>query len=156
MKYFIINKLLLVVTLISFGCNNCKETNTKVFKDKLPLFNKVVTILEKSEKQNLTVENLKDNLTKNEIKTLDELSFKNIELVNGISVLTFKQAYKKGFLSKTFNENMKSCNVYLFYSRDWAKRKEVTKYPQYIECSYEEKELNNNWIYIFQKWNCAD
>ena len=143
--------------MILSNCKNECKQNEEIFLTKIDFLSEIINVIDSD---NLIQEWDKNDLEKivnlKTIKTLNNLNFKNIKRFKDVYVFSFKTKYDADFLDNTFKKNMKSCNVYLFYSINLKNREDIINYPQYSECRYERKELTKNWTYALQIWYCAD
>lgn len=159
MKNFADRTMFFVISLILIltSCKNeCKQSE-EIFLTKTDFFLEIISAIDSDNlRQEWNKKDLEKNVKLKTTKALNKLDFKNIKRFKDVYVFSFKTKHDTDFLDRIFNKNMKSCNVYLFYSINLKNREEVINYPQYSECRYERKELTQNWTYTFQMWYCAD
>ncbi|MFL0062132.1 hypothetical protein, partial [Tenacibaculum maritimum] len=99
-------------------------------------------------------EDLKENLSLKEYKRLTSLNFeKAIKFRNNI-ILSFKKKYQKNWLDKKLETNNKFCTIHLIFSNSKEDKQNILHLEQYSDCRLKVKEINNNWMYVLQIWDC--
>lgn len=87
---------------------------------------------------------------------MEVLNLDKINKINDDIVFTFKNPYEKDWIDKKVQQNLETCYVHIVYAKNKKTKNEILAYEQYAECKYEQKEINDNWTYVLQKWYCAD
>ncbi|WP_407268461.1 hypothetical protein [Tenacibaculum maritimum] len=128
-----------------------------MYINSLNLGNKLKNIIFNNYQENyieLEKEDLKENLSLKEYKRLTSLNFeKAIKFRNNI-ILSFKKKYQKNWLDKKLETNNKFCTIHLIFSNSKEDKQNILHLEQYSDCRLKVKEINNNWMYVLQIWDC--
>ncbi|CAA0250741.1 hypothetical protein TMP139_770004 [Tenacibaculum maritimum] len=138
------------------SCNhNCSDEN--MYINSLNLANKVKDIILKEHQQDyieLKEDKLKKNVTLDEYNKLISLGFEKMVKIENNIILSFKKKYQKNWLDKKLETNNKFCAIHLIFSNSKEDKQNILHLEQYSDCRLKVKEINNNWMYVLQIWDC--
>jgi len=157
---------LIFLCLITISCTNCEKYNSIDFENNLEIFEVIRKEVIKQEwlnhNQNIDLLFLKENIDSISFGVLKKMSFTNIQVFQEVMVFKFSYNSNDTYLDKKIDDKLKanttnkSCNHFLFYSKNDFVKNQIMNYPRYAECRYENRKINSNWSYSSQIWYCAD
>jgi hypothetical protein len=170
MNYFldkIVKTVKYCVFFILIGCNTCGKYDISNFKNNLDTFERVknvITTLNLLEKNNneLALKILKASILSKDYLVLKKIGLNNIQIFKEVIVFKFSYKSDDNYFEKKIDIKLrtkttnKTCNHFLFYSKDNYSKLEVMSYPRYAECRKNYEEINAFWTYSSQLWYCDD
>lgn len=155
------------VFFILIGCSTCDKYNSSNFKNNLDTFKRVknviitLNLLEKNNNE-LALKILKASILHKDYLVLKKLGLNNIQIFKEVIVFKFSYKSDDNYFEKKIDTKLetkttnKTCNHFLFYSKDNDSKLEVMSYPRYAECRKDYEEINDFWTYSSQLWYCDD
>ncbi len=164
MKNFLGKYLLISIILFFNSCNSYHKFESSDFKENLEIFENLVEKTNKYGwlKNNVDLFFLEKKISPIEFETLKKLNFKKIEQSEGVLLFIFSYKSNDNFLDKKINNELKTntinktCNHFLFYSKNETILNQVSNYENYSECRKRYKIFNKYWRYSEQLLDCED
>jgi hypothetical protein len=173
MNYFldkIVKTVKYFVFFILIGCNTCGKYNISNFKNNLDTFERVKNViitsnlLENNNNNNneIALKILKASILSKDYLVLKKIGLNNIQIFKEVIVFKFSYKSDDNYFEKKIDTKLetkttnKTCNHFLFYSKNNYSKLQVMSYPRYAECRKNYEEINAFWTYSSQLWYCDD
>jgi|GEM_PF-5454856 len=152
---------------IIIGCNTCDRYDVSNFKNNLDTFERVknviisLNLLEENLNE-LDLKNLRASVIDKDYLILKKLGLNNIQVFKEVIVFKFSYKSDDNYFEKKIDTKLntkttnKTCNHFLFYSKNNHFKLEVMSYPRYAECRKDYEGINDFWTYSYQLWYCDD
>lgn len=170
MNYFadkIIKKIKYCIFFILISCSTCGKYDISNFKNNLDTFERVknviitLNLLEKNDNK-LDLNSLKTITLEKDYLVLRKLELNYIQIFKEVIVFKFSYKSNDSFIEKKIDNKLKTettdktCNYFLFYSKNNHSKLDVMSYPRYAECRKDYEDINDFWTYSYQLLYCDD
>ena len=148
---------IIIFSLFIFSCNNNCSFEKKVFSKQLETKTnlKDLILIDSLVNQELSENELFRYVELHNFSVLNDLAiYKVLKIDDRAMVITFKRNYKRSWLDKKLEVNLKTCEVHLVYSNNIETQTRIINFEQFLECRTAKETLANGWVYLYQFKDC--